>query len=138
MSENIKYRSNLAATFNFAITSSWMIIYTGNYTFPIAIISVFRTKLYTQLLHSPLWFLTSYKRQLSNKRVPPSYERLTPKCSFYYKPVNYLTVTPYLTFWFHFSTFIENGCIITSKSITHFTEKSRYYIARGGTNMNYD
>ena len=58
--------------------------------------SVFRTNLYMQHLHSSFWFLVSSKR-------------LTSKCSFYYKPVNYLTVTLYLTFWFHFHTFIENG-----------------------------
>ena len=51
----------LAASFDFAVTSRWMIIYTGNYTFPIAIMSVFRTKLYMQYLHSIFWFLTSYK-----------------------------------------------------------------------------
>ena len=69
-----------------------MIIYTGNYTFPIAIMSAFRTKLYMQHLHSWFWFLTSYKRRLSNKRAPSSYERLTSKCSFHYKPGDYLTV----------------------------------------------
>ena len=108
-----------------------MTIYTGNYTFPIAIISVFRTKLYTQLLYNPLWFLTSYKRRVSNKRVPPSYERLTAKCSFYYKPVNYLTVTSYLTFWFHFSTFIENGCHNNIKIYnTFYWKKSLLYSER--------
>ena len=90
-SKKIKYQSNLAASFDLAVTNRGIIIYTGNYTFPIAIMSVFMTKLYMQHLHSSFWFLTSYKRQLSNKRAPPSYERLTSKCSFYYKPVNYLT-----------------------------------------------
>ena len=85
-SKKIKYQSNLAASFDLAVTNRGIIIYTGNYTFPIAIMSVFMTKLYMQHLHSSFWFLTSYKRQLSNKRAPPSYERLTSKCSFYYKP----------------------------------------------------
>ena len=88
-SEKIMYRSNLVASFDFAVISGLMIIYTGNYTFPIAVMSVFRTKLYMQHLQSTFWFLTSYKRRLSYKRVSPSHERLTSKCSFYYKPVNY-------------------------------------------------
>ena len=41
-------------------------IYIGNYTFPNGIMSVFRTKLYVQHLHSSFWLLTSYKRRLSN------------------------------------------------------------------------
>ena len=47
----------------------WL-IYIGNYTFPNAIMSVFRTKLYVQHLHSSFWLLTSYKRRLSNLRAP--------------------------------------------------------------------
>ena len=46
------------------------VIYIGNYTFPNAIMSVFRTKLYVQHLHSSFWLLTSYKCRLSNKRAP--------------------------------------------------------------------
>ena len=51
-----------------------------------------------QHLQSSFWFLISYKRRLSYKRAPPSYERLTSKWSFYYRPVNYLTVALYLSF----------------------------------------
>ena len=133
-----------------------MIIYTGNYTFPIAIMSAFRTKLYMQHLHSWFWFLTSYKRRLSNKRAPSSYERLTSKCSFHYKPGDYLIVKTLFDFLIPLAYLYWKWLvIITSKFITHFTKKlyvlfaatlinvwlytikSILYIARGGTNMNY-
>ena len=55
--EKIQYRSNLAASSDFAVTSRRMIIYTGNQTFPIGIMSVFKTRLYIQHLRSLFWFL---------------------------------------------------------------------------------
>ena len=135
-----------------------MIIYTGNYTLPIAIISGFRTKLHMQHLHSWFWFSTFCKRRLSNKGASPSYERLTSKCSFYYKPVSYLTVTLWLTLTDFNSTSIlllKMACHNNVKTCNTFYRKncmfylppfqpmfndklfSRYYIVRGGINMNY-
>ena len=49
--------SNQAASSDFAVTGRKMINYIGNKTFPIVIMSVFRTKLYMQHLRSLFWFL---------------------------------------------------------------------------------
>ena len=113
------------------------------------------TKLYMQHLHSSFWFLTSYKRRLSNKSAPPSYERLTSKFSFYYELVNYLTVTLYLTFDSTsipllkmarhnnikiYNIFYQKNCkfyLPPFQSTFDGILLSRYYIAIGGTNMNY-
>ena len=109
-SKKIKYRSNLAASSDFAVTSRRMIIYTGK-TFPIAIMSDFMPKLYMQHLRSLFWFLLtilsilsltafpliSVKSQIST--APTSYKHLTYKCSFYQKPVHYLTVTKIKYIW---------------------------------------
>ena len=108
-----------------------------------------------QHLHSWFWFLTSYKRRLSNKRAPSSYERLTSKCSFHYKPGDYLTVKTLFDFLIPLAYLYWKWLvIITSKSIKHFSKKtvcficrhssqrrmisfSQYYTTRGGTTMNY-
>ena len=93
--EKIKYRSNLAEDSDFVVTSKRMIIYTGNYTFSIAIMSVFMVKLYKQYLRCLFWLLLtilsmfsltafpfiSFHPQIST--APPSYKRLTSKYSFY-------------------------------------------------------
>ena len=88
-----------------------MIIYTGNQTLPTAIMSVFRTKLYLQHLRTLFWFLLTILNILSLTAfplisvryhicaAPPSYKRLTSKCSFYQKPVHYLTVTQIKCIW---------------------------------------
>ena len=44
MSEKIKHRSNLTESSDFLLTGGRMIIFSGNYTFVIAIMSVFRKK----------------------------------------------------------------------------------------------
>ena len=79
----------------FCLTSRRMIFYTGNQTFPIAMMSVFRTKLYMQHLCSFFWFLLTALSILRLTAVPlmsvgsqisvppPSYKRLISKCSFY-------------------------------------------------------
>ena len=88
-----------------------MIFYTGNQTFPIAMMSVFRTKLYMQHLCSFFWFLLTALSILRLTAVPlmsvgsqisvppPSYKRLISKCSFYQKPVHYLTVIRIKCIW---------------------------------------
>ena len=60
--DKIKYRSNLAARSDFTLTNRRMIIYTGK---QIAIMSVFRTKLYMQHLRSLFWFLLTILSILS-------------------------------------------------------------------------
>ena len=125
--EKIKYRSNLASSSDFALTSRGMIIHTGNSTFPIAIMSVFRTKLYMQHLRSLFWFLLSILSILSLTGFPlisvgsqisaaqPSYKHLTFKYSLYYEPVHYLTVTKIKCIW---GKYIYNEAIqITSSGI---------------------
>ena len=89
----------------FAITSRRMIIYTGSKTFLIAIMSVFRNKLYIQHLSSLFRFLLTIlsnlsltkfplNHQLSNKcrAASSSNKRPTSKRSFCKKPVHYLTL----------------------------------------------
>lgn len=44
MSEKIKHRSNLTESSGFLLTGGRMIIFSGNYTFVMAIMSVFRKK----------------------------------------------------------------------------------------------
>ena len=73
--------------------------------------SVFRTKLYMQHLHSLLWFLLTILRILSLtvfalisvgchiSAAPPTYKSLTSKCSFYEKPLHYVTVTKIKCIW---------------------------------------
>ena len=93
--EKIKYRSSLAASSDFTVTSGRLIIYSGNWTFPIVIMLVFTTKSYMKYLRSLFWFLLIISSILSLtafplisignpiSAVPPSYERLTSKCSFF-------------------------------------------------------
>ena len=88
-----------------------MIIYTGNQTFPIVIMSAFWTKLYMKHLRSLFWFLQTILSTLSLtafplisvdsqiSAAPPCYQRLTTKCRFYQKPVHYLTVTKTKCIW---------------------------------------
>ena len=128
------------------------------------------TKLYMQHLRSLFWFLLNIRSILSLNAfpfiivvsqistAPPSYERLTSKCSFCYNPAHYSTVTLYSTFWLCFVPlaylYWKWLVITTSKPIIHFTKKkcmfylapfqstytdtlNSHYIARGGTTMNY-
>ena len=55
--EKIKCMSNLAASYDLAVTSRRMIMYTGNQTFPMAKMSAFRTKRCMQHIPSLFWFL---------------------------------------------------------------------------------
>ena len=67
--------------------------------------SVFRTKLYLKHLRTLPWFLLTLLSILSLtafpliSAAPPSYKRLTSKCSFYLKPVHYLAVTKRKCIW---------------------------------------
>ena len=106
----MKCQSNLAASSDFVVTSRRIIIYTGQ-TFPIAIMTVFRTKLYMQHIRSLFWFLLTILSILSLTAfslisvgsqisvAPLSHKRLTSKCSIYQKPVHYLTVTQIKCIW---------------------------------------
>ena len=88
-----------------------MIIYTGNQTFSVTIMLVCRTKLYMQNFRSLFWFLLTILSILSLTAFTlisvgtqistalPFYKRLTSKCSFYQKPVHYLTVTKIKCIW---------------------------------------
>ena len=73
--------------------------------------SVFTTKVYLQHLRTLSRFLLTILSILSLTAVPlisarhqisaapPSYKRLTSKCSFYLKPVHYLAVTKRKCIW---------------------------------------
>ena len=82
-----------------------MIICSGSQTFPIAIMSAFRTKFYMQhllltilsTLSLTAFPLTRVDSQIS--AAQPSYKCLTSKCSFYQKFVHYLTVTKIKSIW---------------------------------------
>ena len=92
--------------------------------------SVFRTNLYMQHLHSSFWFLASSKRWLSNKHTALLWARhfqmqlLLQTCQLFNSSTLFdiLIPLPYL-YWKWF-------VIITSKSITHFTEKTVCFICR--------
>ena len=114
--------------------------------------SDFRTKLYMQHLHSLFWFLLTILSSLSLTTFPPikflQMQLLSETCPLF-------NINTLFDFLISLAYLYRNWLvIITSKSITHFTEKtvyficrhssqraiillSRYYIARVGTTMNY-
>ena len=68
----------MTASSDFAVTNRRMVIYSGNYTFPIAIMQIFRENLYVTFMylilvftnytkHSQPYRVSSYKRRVSNQ-----------------------------------------------------------------------
>ena len=96
---------------------------TGNQTFPIVIMSIFRTKLYMQHLRSLVWFLLTMLSILSLTTFPlisvgyqVSAAPSSSKSSFFRNLVHYLTVTKTKCIWSKY-TYIEAIQITSSSGI---------------------